>query len=499
MIQLNTKSIRFRLTFWYAGFLAVTLFFIGFGAFLSLRWYLYASNWEILTQRGQAVGRTLVSEIPVMGENYFRDQLEFRLAPQSLSRFFRLTRSDGRVVYTSPFPDDGTFHPGSIPKFDPLQFENGQNRRLEATPGGALCIFTSRIETSDGIVYFLENGVSDRPIRTTLTWTVLAYGFSSVLFLFFGSLGGSILVRNALRPVHLMTVGAKRITASNLGRRLLVPKNDDEIERLGMALNEMIERLEATFLQVTRFTGEASHELRTPLTVLRGELESLSESRNLSSVEQELIASAIDETDRLTQIVTGLLAIARFDAGEAKLELAPLNLGELVSTTVDHIKLLAEDAGLTLGCRVERDVRVLGDRSRLKQILVNLLDNAIRYTKSGGQVQVIVRLEEKAPVLIVKDTGIGIPESAIPFVFDRFFRVQHVRNEQDNGTGLGLSIVKAICTAHQANLSVQSVVGQGSTFRIQFPDLPQQSDLDRIAERLATDSIEPVMPEKEVA
>lgn len=498
MIQLNTKSIRFRLTFWYAGFLAVTLFFIGFGAFFSLRWYLYASNWEILTQRGQAIGRTIVSEIPEKGEGFFRDQLEFRLIPKSSSRFFRLTRSDGRVVYESPPPDDGTFIPASVPKIDFLQLVNDQNRRLEEMPTGHLCIFTNRVETSDGTVYFLENGVSDRSIRSTLTWTVFAYVLSSVLFLFFGSLGGSILVRNALRPVHLMTVGARRITASNLGRRLMVPKNDDEIERLGMALNEMIARLEETFLQVTRFTGEASHELRTPLTVLRGELEALRESRNLNPAEHDIIASAIDETDRLTQIVTGLLAIARFDAGEAKLELTPVNLGELVSTTVEHIKLLAEDAGLSLKFEVASNVFVLGDRSRLKQVLVNLLDNAIRYTKAGGFVQVIVRMEEKNPILMVRDTGIGIPESAIPFVFDRFFRVQHVRNEQDNGTGLGLSIVKSICTAHKAKLTVESVVGQGSIFRIEFPDSPQKSDLNRIAHRLPSES-DLVLSEKEVA
>ncbi len=498
MIQLNTKSIRFRLTFWYAGFLAVTLFFIGFGAFFSLRWYLYASNWELLTQRGQAIGRTLVSEIPVMGESFFRSQIEFRLLPKNFSRFFRLTRSDGRVVYESPTPDDGSFNPSIIPKVDFQKLDGAQNRRFEETPGGYLCIFTNRVETSDGTVYYLENGVSDRSIRTTLTWTVLAYVLSSVLFLFFGSLGGAILVRNALRPVHLMTVGAKRITASNLGRRLIVPKNDDEIERLGMALNEMIARLEGTFLQVTRFTGEASHELRTPLTVLRGELESLRESRNITPAEQEIIASAIDETDRLTQIVTGLLAIARFDAGEAKLELAPVNLGELVSTTVEHIKLLAEDAGISLKCDVSPEVLVLGDRSRLKQVLVNLLDNAIRYTPSGGRIQVIVRVKEKKPVLVVRDTGIGIPESSLPFVFDRFFRVQHVRNEQDNGTGLGLSIVKSICTAHKAKLTVESVVGQGSTFRIEFPDSPQKSDLTRMSNRLPSES-DLVLSDKEVA
>lgn len=498
MIQLNTKSIRFRLTFWYAGFLAATLFFIGVGAFFSLRWYLYASNWEILTQRGQGVSRTFVLRIPEKGEAFFQQELEFRLSPNKVSRFFRLTSADGRVIYVSPEPEDNTFVPLSVPKLDIQRIEGELDTRFEPAPGGLLCIVTNRVETSDGKVYYLENGVSDRPIRTTLTWTVLAYVLSALLFLFFGSLGGAILVRNALRPVHLMTVGARRITVSNLGRRLIVPKNDDEIERLGMALNEMIARLEATFLQVTRFTGEASHELRTPLTVLRGELEALRESRNITQAEQDIIASAIDETDRLTQIVTGLLAIARFDAGEAKLELTPVNLGELVSTTVEHIKLLAEDAGISLKCDVSPDVLVLGDRSRLKQVLVNLLDNAIRYTRSGGRIQVIVRVKEKTPVLVVRDTGIGIPESSLPFVFDRFFRVQHVRNEQDNGTGLGLSIVKSICTAHKAKLTVESEVGKGSTFRIEFPDSPQKSELTRISNRLPSES-DLVLSGKEVA
>jgi heavy metal sensor kinase len=499
MIQLNTKSIRFRLTFWYAGFLAVTLMFIGIGALFSLHWYLYTSNWEILSQRGQAVGRTLVSEIPTKGESYFREQLEFRLLPRNFSRFFRLIRADGRVIYVSPMPDDGSFTPATVPKINPKELVDGKNRRFEQIPSGLLCIYTNRVETPDGTAYFLENGVSDRPIRSTLRWTFLAYLLSSVLFLVFGSLGGSILVRNALRPVHLMTVGARRITASNLGRRLIVPRNDDEIERLGMALNEMISRLEATFLQVTRFTGEASHELRTPLTVLKGELEALRESPNLLAGEQDIIASAIEETDRLTQIVTGLLAIARFDAGEAKLEFVPLDLGELASNTGEQVRLLAEDAGLSLDFDVESGVRIFGDKSRLKQVLVNLLDNAIRYTREGGSIRVSVGREGRIPVLEVSDTGIGIPESALPFVFDRFFRVQHVRNEQDNGTGLGLSIVKAICTAHQANLSVKSREGVGTTFRIEFPEKIRKSEMTVVGLPENAGTLSPALPEREVA
>ncbi len=489
---MNTKSIRFRLTVWYAGFLAGILLIIGVSGYLGLRWYLNRAMEDNLNRRANLVGERLVKNIPEMGEAYVGSEIDTRWVPSAFGRFFRVTRRDGKVLYQAAPPQDGHFDPAAIPAPN-LNLEAPGFRQVHPASGDSLTIFTLPYQISTGEIYFIESGVSDRENRRVLRWLLISFGCGFPFLLVTGSLGAYVLVRNALRPVDLMTLGARRITASNLGRRLLVPRNDDEIERLGNSLNDMIERLEIAFQQVSRFTGDASHELRTPLTVLRGELEAMRHSASLSPAEQDIIESAIDETDRLTQIVTSLLAIARFDAGEARLERTLLDLGELVASTVDQIKLLAEDSDLKLMAEVQTGIMISGDRSRLKQILVNLLDNAIRYTPAGGTISVQVTGDDKNAILEVRDTGIGIPPAAIPHVFDRFFRVQHVRTNQVHGTGLGLSIVKSICSAHDATISVKSEEGRGTTFRIDFPRpnrISSSNDLSQAAEEQITGGFE---------
>jgi signal transduction histidine kinase len=246
-------------------------------------------------------------------------------------------------------------------------------------------------------------------------------------------------------------------------------RSGDELERLSVSLNQMISRLEEAIHGSKQFLADASHELRTPLTVMRGELESLAQDGQLGRETREALGSALEEVERLAKIVEGLFALSRLDAGEAPTEWVRFDLAELAATTADQMSLLAEDKQVSVACETFRDVTVEGDRARLKQVVVNLLDNAIKYTPSGGHIALSVRREGAYAVLDVIDNGIGIPAEALPHVFKRFFRVDGSRSREQGGAGLGLSIVKSICSAHGAVIEVTSAPGRGSTFRIKQP------------------------------
>jgi len=245
-----------------------------------------------------------------------------------------------------------------------------------------------------------------------------------------------------------------------------VVQTGDELERLSISINHMIARLEDSFQSSKQFVADASHELRTPLTVLRGELEGLAQDTQLKPQTRETLGSMLEEVDRLAEIVEGLLALSRLDAGEAHSEWVRFDLAELAATTADQMSLLAEDKNITVVCEATSGVNVEGDRARMKQVVVNLLDNAIKYTPNGGRVRLNIKTEDGCAVLDVADDGIGIPQDALPHVFKRFYRVDGSRSRDQGGAGLGLSIVKSICAAHGAQVEVASVPGKGSRFRV---------------------------------
>jgi signal transduction histidine kinase len=231
----------------------------------------------------------------------------------------------------------------------------------------------------------------------------------------------------------------------------------------------MIKRLDEAFQHINRFSADASHELRTPLTILQLELEGIAQGHNLTPDLEDQIGSALEETHRMSHIVENLLAISRLDAGEAKMELTRLDLGQLAASTAEQMRLLAEEKGILFHSDVANNVFVEGDRSRLQQVIVNLVANAINYTPEAGEVEVIVRGDGRKAILEVSDNGVGISAEALPHVFERFYRADKARSRNSGGAGLGLAIVKAVCTAHGAEIKVASQEGHGSRFTVELP------------------------------
>ena len=463
---MNSRSISFRLVTWYAGWLTLIFALLGTGFYFSLQHFLENNLRETQAHRAQQIADTLLVNLPQTGEAYVTNAVETLYAPEINGRFIRISRADGSVLYVSGPPKDGDFDPAQIPlKFSSTQKTAAEKYQLAGNK--TLLVATIPFTSAAGKNYDVEVGALLDPVETTLDHLFLQLAETLPLAVIIITLGGFWLVRRALKPVEQITRAAESITQHNLTERLPVAHTGDELERLSTSLNRMIARLDDAFQNSQRFVADASHELRTPLTILRGELEALTGNPQSDAALREQAGSMLEEVARLAKIVEQLFALSRLDAGEAQAEWKPFDLAELAWTTAEQMNLLAEDKGIVITCETGRTVLIEGDRARLKQVVVNLLDNAIKYTLTNGKIQLRVRAENDHAILEVADSGIGIPRAALPHVFERFFRVDKARSAEAGSAGLGLSIVKSICTAHGAEVEAESGP-EGSCFRVKF-------------------------------
>lgn len=465
---MNTRSLKFQLVGWYAGVLTGCFALLALATYVALEKSLVGALRETQLRRARQVAELVRDEVLRRGQSKVGQEVEVRYAPALNDRFVRITQRGGIQLYLSPSPTSQSFEPATIPP--PIWPEEAEGSRQVALVGGRkMLVVAHRLVMPGGLSFLIETGAPMDGVQADLKkWLLfLAAMLPSVLAIALG--GGFVLVKRALLPVDRISASAQRISSQNLSERLPVAQTGDELERLSIALNHMIERLDSAFLYSRRFVADASHELRTPLTVLHGELETLVQQPQFTSEWRERVGSALEEVDRLSHIVEGLFAISRLDAGEAAAEWVALDLAQLATATADQMSLLAEDKEIKLTCEALMGVWVEGDRARLKQVVVNLLDNAIKYTTPGGAIDLKVARQDGKAVLEVSDTGIGIPPEALPRVFERFFRVDDARSRDQGGAGLGLSIVKSICTAHRGCVEVSSESGRGSRFRVELP------------------------------
>ncbi len=466
---MNTRSIRFRLTVWYAALLAGLLLVFGATSYFGLAGYLEWSLKDSLENQAQQIAVSHLADVGLTGEDYVIEEIKEHYAPEINSRFVRVTRGDGSVLYVSGIPEDQSFDPTGLGA-STLDGDEPHTREVHLPDDkGDLLLYTMPFTARDGSRYTIETGAPFDAIESVLRGLLFTLALGMPVMIVLSIAGGYFVMRRALEPVNALTRSAERITSSNLGERLPVVNTGDELERLSIAQNNMVGRLDAAFTHIRRFSADASHELRTPLTVLRGELEELAQQSKLPEDSRERIGSALEETERLSRIVESLLVISRLDAGEARMEKKRFDFAELTAATVEQMRLLAEDKGISLVSDVEGSVEVEGDSARLKQVVVNLLDNAIKYTPPDGKVETKVRRNGGFAILEVKDTGIGIPAEALPHVFERFYRVDKARSRAVGGTGLGLAIVRSICAAHGGDVTVESQEGRGSLFQVKLP------------------------------
>lgn len=282
-------------------------------------------------------------------------------------------------------------------------------------------------------------------------------------------IGGLFLAYRSLKPVDDVTRRARQITAENLDRTIPARTVEDEIGRLITTFNEMIRRLHDSFAQVKQFSADASHELRTPLTVMRGEIEVALRSGKTPDEYRAVLVSALEEILRMASILDNLMTLAKADQGIKDAELSEVHLDQLIRELYADSEVLAEPKNITMAITDIQPITIVGDRGKLRQLFLNLITNAIKYTPINGAVTLAVHRINGTATVGVADTGIGIPAQEVGLIFDRFYRVDKARSRELGGSGLGLSIAKLIAEQHRGSITVESEVHKGSTFTVHLP------------------------------
>jgi heavy metal sensor kinase len=309
---------------------------------------------------------------------------------------------------------------------------------------------------------------SEAPMRADLRQLSLVFALGLPLAVAAAGLGGYTLARRALLPVERMTDRARSITAERLSDRLPVEHPDDEMGRLATVFNETLGRLESSFEQMRRFTADVSHELRTPLTAIRsvGEV-GLREHRD-GDAYRGIIGSMLEEVDRLASLIDRLLMVSRSETGQASLSIEQFGLRGLVENVVAHLDVLAEEKEQQIAIEGVTDVEACADRLLVRQALINLVDNAIKFTPPGGRIRIRVGVTADTTTIDVIDSGAGITEAGRDRIFDRFYRDGSI-DGPTTGVGLGLSIAKGAVEVNGGQLVLVATGAGGSTFRVSLP------------------------------
>jgi heavy metal sensor kinase len=447
------KTIKFRLTVWYLVVIAILLVVFGTYAYILLRRNLYRNLDRSLQVRAVELQRT----VKIEGDRVLFDQ--------KADEFVLIYDADGalwkRLGPNVDFSNIGEAVQQAlfgIDTFVTAETKEGPDVRLVAVP----------LNVNSQSRVALVVGRLPNDILNMLAAFRMAILNSVILLLVLAGVGGWFLAGRTLKPVERIADIARGIGESDLSRRIDV-ETDDELGRLASTLNGMIARLEEAFVKQRQFVADASHELRTPLAVIQAESSLVLEKPRDPEQYRRSLELVSQEVAYMSDIVGKLLVLARSDAGSEQLSVQDVDLTALLAELGQDLEALAQERGLALTLDPMEPLTAKGDRVRLRQLFLNLLDNALRYTPGGGAITVSVVRQDEQAVVSVGDTGIGIPEEHLPFIFDRFYRVDKVRTNGEGGTGLGLSIATSVARMHGGTIEVDSRPGGGTTFRVLLP------------------------------
>ncbi|MCI0389382.1 MAG: ATP-binding protein [Acidobacteria bacterium] len=470
-------SVRTRLTLWYVGVLALALIVFSAGVYLLLARNLHHRMDESLRASSESIAISLVrerAEGETEAEAAHSTVEELHLLNQAMAIF----NFEGRLIEEKTTL--GNVH-ARLPALDSIPDDN---LRLYTEPGegdevqrGA----ARRVKIGDTNAPYLI--AVSQPLKTVteeLEMLRRVFLIAVPLALLLAGLGGFFLARKSLAPVVAMSERARQISAENLEMRLPVANPRDELGQLAATFNELLSRLDSSFSLQRQFMADASHELRTPLSVMRTATQVILEKPRRDENEyRDALAMINDQTRRLARIVDDMFTLARADAGRRPLTLGAFYLDELIGETSRAASVLAARKGVTVEAAERAEVLYYGDEHLLRQMLLNLLDNAIRHTPAGGGIRVSLAQFDSTCEVVVADTGEGIPVEAQPHVFERFYRVDKARSRSDinangadnggGGAGLGLSIALWVAEAHGGTIELVRSDPTGTAFAIALP------------------------------
>jgi heavy metal sensor kinase len=462
VIVVTFRSVRLRLTLWYVLLLAVILASFSAGVYVVLRNTLYNNLDDSVEKNATALLDTI---------QYENGQPTLHLSVSSGNQdggehFVRVFDASGSVT----FDNSGEAGNVSVDRQSIDRALAGESRmRGVKVDGDQMRVGTWPIERDGQVTGVLEVGASAGDVSHTLGSLVLIMGVAYAATLAMASFGGVFLARRALSPIDKLTRLARRISAEDLGQRLNLRLPDDEVGRLAQTFDEMIARLDDSFRRQRQFTADASHEIRTPLTIMKGQIDVALQKERQPEAYRQVLHAVNEEVDHLIRLAGSLLTLARADAGQIPLAFESLSLADIVAGAMEQVAPIASQRGVDLHLAASPTVILQADEDLMLQLLLNLLDNAIKYTPAGGQITVGWSPDRSQVELWVRDTGVGISEEHLPHIFDRFYRVDKARSRAEGGAGLGLAISRWIAEAHGGSISVESAPGKGSTFTVRMP------------------------------
>jgi heavy metal sensor kinase len=458
--------IKWRLTVWYGGVLSLILIIFASGIFI----YFKNSLQDSIDAKIRSIGEVLSSSMTeahgasVFGN--FERYLENVLGRKPKGKFIQIMDSSGRIG--AKMSDiEGEALPTSFNALERAMRGEIVYETIERTKP-RLRMVTIPIMDNKKVTSVVQVGTSledfDETIRKLLLIIIISIPTSIIVTI----VVGYFMAKKALRPVDQIRRAAVKISSSNLDEKIDITGRRDELGRLAETFNAMIGRLKDAFQRINQFSIDVSHELKTPLTILKGETEVALRKEREKDDYQKLLLSNLEEIDRMSCIIDDLLLLSKADTKEIKLNIEEVALRDLIMDVCMNMKVVADKKSVALQISELEDVRLKGDELKLRRMLLNVVENGIKYSHVGGKVSVSSYVNDGYARIDVKDDGIGISEEDIKYVFDRFYRADRSR-KRESGSGLGLSISRWIAGAHKGSIEVKSQPAQGSVFTIKLP------------------------------
>jgi len=455
-----------RLTLWYVAIFATAQGVFGGLMWVSLRHHLYEIVNDTLQDETEDLKSFLASQKKDASLAKMQEEVSETYQDEHSGEYLELYDQNGNQLYKSD----------KLKSMKPFREIQGKELYFDRQLGEKPVRFLMTTISVRDQTYYVRIGTPISEVHRTLT------AFSRFLLMLAPALlalaagVGYWLSRRALAPVDRLTEAARSIGGGSLNSRLEVQETGDELQRLAVTLNDMLERIEGTFRRVTEFTADASHELRTPVSLIRTEAE-IALRRQRSSAEYRVsLEHILAESERTSRLLEQLLGLARADAGRELLEIREVDLGVVVEETAEAWAPAARYKKLTIRCDIPKtSIFVRGDRTALRRVIDALVDNAMKYAKENGTIEIVLHGDAGIAVVTVEDDGIGIPLEEQAKIFERFYRVDKARSRSQGGAGLGLAIAHWIVNQHRGTIRVESVQGKGSKFEVRLPELAIES------------------------
>jgi heavy metal sensor kinase len=467
----NPQSLRFKLSWTHGLVISIFIVLMGYVRYQTVSYRSIRSFDENL----QSDGEFAASHFRLSDQG-FAWSLE-DLAPadivtlEGLRPYIIVTDSGGNVLWKD-------FHSRYVQQllrsggFDEILRKRSERIRTVTSQGTTYRLVSLPLKGNSGSPLTLHLARPMDSLQGVLDEYLNIYLYSVPLILAISVTLGWYLAGRALTPFEDVARTAERITSMNLNTQISMERREAEIQRLVLAFNAMVRRLNDSFQQMRKFNADVAHELRTPLSILQGENEVALRDPDLPEDVRALLVSNLEELHRLTQIVKDLLILSEADAGSQILAKKPTSLKLLLEDLVEQMRVLAIDRGIEIDLTGLQDVVLEVDPLWFRRALLNLLDNAIKYSKDGGRIEVRTLIVDRRVNLVIRDEGIGIGPQDLPHIFDRLYRADPARNRSSGGTGLGLALVRWIVESHHGSIRVASEVDRGSTFEISLPAVP---------------------------